>query len=240
MEEAGLMGAEGLSAGRRWGALVVGRWLKEEPAGQPLGRVPGEQLLWSPPVRAGTVPPAESEGGAGTRWPHLQAAARLLRPGVPPGHLLCSRHSPATRPSPWSSRWSCQLRQRLCPVPLACRAAVSRPSAAPLCRNLSLPLVGSLWDAFPEGSQQPRRPDRFAHRDSGSTRGGQHRRAQTSADAVISVKLAGDSPTAEVEAWGGSPVTDRAKSSQITLFTNIMANDSLLITNWSSFPLQQN
>ena len=55
------------------------------------------------------------------------------------------------------------------------------------------------------------------------------RRAQTSADAVISVKLAGDGPTAEVEAWGGSPVTDRAKSSQITLFTNIMANDSLLI-----------
>lgn len=35
--------------------------------------------------------------------------------------------------------------------------------------------------------------------------------------------------TAEMEAWGGNPVTVRAKSSQITLFTNIMANDSLLI-----------
>lgn len=46
---------------------------------------------------------------------------------------------------------------------------------------------------------------------------------------MISVRLAGDSGTAKVGAWGGSPVTIRAKSSQITLFTNITANDSLLI-----------
>lgn len=32
-----------------------------------------------------------------------------------------------------------------------------------------------------------------------------------------------------MEAWGGNPVTVKAKSSQITLFINITADDSLLI-----------
>lgn len=43
------------------------------------------------------------------------------------------------------------------------------------------------------------------------------------------VRLASDKGTAEMEAWGGNPVTVKAKSSQIILFTNITADDSLLI-----------
>lgn len=80
LEAAGPAGLRGVVSRAALGALLVGRWWKEEPAR--VSRSAGSRgtaALWSPPVGAGTVPPAESEGDVGTGRPHPQAAGLRRR-----------------------------------------------------------------------------------------------------------------------------------------------------------------
>lgn len=44
------------------------------------------------------------------------------------------------------------------------------------------------------------------------------------------VRLDSDTRNSRTEVWGGNPVTNRAKSSQITLFTNIMVMTHCSVT----------
>lgn len=173
-------------------------------------------------ILAGMALLTESGGGVGTRLPHPWAAAGPQRCEVPLEHLLCSCHSPA---SPQLS-----LTVVLTPialtqeVPPALRVAASRPPVKTHHRNHDSQLVGSVCAALPEGPRQPRRPDGFA-RGEDSTAVCRHQQRHGNLPWRGPVTAG----TAETEARCGNRVTIRAKSSQITLFTNITADDSLLI-----------
>lgn len=234
------MGAEGLSAGRRWGALVVGRWLKEEPAGQPLGRVPGEQLLCGHhQFGQGRCPPQslrEVRGPGGPTCRPQRGCCDLASPlGTFSAHVTvlpldCHRGPHADHANSGSASALCPRHAgQQFPDP-------QRHLCAETCHCLGLEASGMHFQRVPSRPGDPTGlpTGTLAPHEEDSTAVRRHRQTRRSPSSWP--------VTAQQQKWRlgvGALSPTGLKAAKLLFSPTSWLMTHCLFTNWSSFPLQQ-